>query len=271
MSTTVIVPVYNAAADLAICLESLIDTLAPTTPVLVINDASPDPTVEQLFQRLQRRVWPSWQWLHNERNLGFVGTVNRGMGLTEGDVVLVNSDTQVTTGWLQRLEQCAASDPRIATITPLTNNGEIASWPQMCRDNGWPDDAERIARACVAAGPPLYPDMPTAVGFCMWIRRAALQQLGNFDEAAYGRGYGEENDFSQRARQHGWRNVLCDDAYVAHRGGASFGPLGLKPNGEALATVESRFPDYMDQVMAFIRSDPLQHRRARILAALDSV
>ena len=68
----------------------------------------------------------------------------------------------------------------------------------------------------------------------MAVRRAAAESLGFFDEAAFGRGYGEENDFCRRAALAGWRNVLCEDAFVVHRGGQSFGPLGLRPGGTAM-------------------------------------
>ena len=266
--TTVIVPVYNAPDELAECLASLRRTLAAAVPVIVIDDASTDPRVDEVLHAAAAQAPAAWQFLSNPLNRGFVGTVNRGIAACHDDVVLLNSDTRVTTGWLQRLEACAASDKRIATITPFTNNGEIASWPHMCQANPWPHDPDLIAAACQRAGAPQYPDLPTAVGFCMWIRRRALRALGLFDEQGFGRGYGEENDFSQRAQQAGWRNVLCDDAYVAHRGGASFLPLGLTPNGAALAEVKRRHPDYLQQVMTFIRQDPLRHRREAILRCL---
>jgi GT2 family glycosyltransferase len=70
--------------------------------------------------------------LPSTRNLGFIGTVNRGFAETSGDVVLLNSDTIVTHGWLAKMVACAESDPRIATITPFSNNAEICSYPQMC-------------------------------------------------------------------------------------------------------------------------------------------
>lgn len=261
---SIIVPVYNAPDDLRCCLESLAATLDHATEVVVIDDASPDTTIAPMLRELANWRGPRWNVIRQEKNRGFVATVNHGMRMTAGDVVLLNSDTRVTRGWLDRLQSCAASDKRIATITPLTNNGEIASFPMLCQNNPWPDDPDSIARACRESGSPVYPDAPTAVGFCMWIRRAAINALGYFDEAAFGRGYGEENDFSCRAAQAGWRNVICDDGFVAHRGGASFAPLGIQPNGKALEEVQRRFPDYLKSVREFIRTDPLKARRKQI-------
>jgi GT2 family glycosyltransferase len=185
-----------------------------------------------------------------------------------GDVVLLNADTITTRGWLERLAACAASDPRIATATPFSNNAEICSFPAFCVANPLPADADAIAAACVAAGPPGYPELPTGVGFCMFVRRAALDAIGGFDAATFGRGYGEENDFCRRAAGHGWRNVLCDDAFVGHRGGVSFGDTGHRPGGENLARLLARYPGYNAAVADFIARDPLAPRRARIAAAL---
>ena len=261
--TAVVVPVYNAVSQTRRCLDSLLATLGPNHPVIVIDDASTEPQIAALMAALP----DSWARVTNERNLGFVATANLGMALAgREDVILLNSDTEVTAGWLDAVETCAASDPRIASITPLTNNGEIASIPEFCQANPWPDDAGRWARACRESGPPLYPEVPTAVGFCMYLRRACLDEIGAFDEQAFGKGYGEENDWCMRAIQAGWRHVLCDHAFVAHQGNASFGPLGLSPGGQAMATLLERHPDYLERVQAFIAADPMAERRREIEA-----
>lgn len=262
--TAVVVPVFNAAEATRRCLEALAGTLEPRQPVIVIDDASTDPAVTPVLEALPR----TWTRVRNERNLGFVATANLGITLASGqDVILLNADTRVTHGWLEAIRRCAESDETIASITPLTNNGEIASVPEFCRANPWPDDPERWARACRDSGRPRYPEVPTGVGFCMFMRRRAIDQIGLFDEQAYGRGYGEENDWCMRALQAGWRHVLCDSAFVAHEGGASFGPLGLTPGGEAMETLLSRYPDYMDRVRAFIEADPMADRRRAIVEA----
>ena len=260
--TAVVVPVFNAPSETERCLAALARTVTKRTPVVIIDDASDDPDIERLLQRQPDH----WYRVYNETNLGFVATANLGMALAgAADVVLLNADTEVTDGWLESLERCAASDATIASITPLTNNGEIASIPEFCRANPWPDDAERWAQACRESGAPVYPEVPTGVGFCMYLRRACLDRIGEFDEQAFGRGYGEENDWCMRALEAGWRHVLCDDAFVAHQGGASFGPLGLAPGGEAMETLLKRYPDYMERVSAFIEADPMAKRRVEIV------
>ena len=140
----VVVPVYNAATDLDACLASVAATAPAGSEVLVIDDASPDPAVRGLLGRWAARALPGWRFLRNLENRGFVGTANRGLRATAGDVVLLNSDTLVTPGWLQGLQRCLVSDPAIATATPWTNNGEIASLPEFCKVNPVPPDLDAV-------------------------------------------------------------------------------------------------------------------------------
>jgi len=264
----ILIPVFNAFERTVDCLESVRHT-AGQAQVTVIDDASDD-----------ARVW-SWlrDWeassrfhtlLRHERNLGFVATANRGLSASRSDVVMLNSDTVVTSGWLDALGRCLASDPNIATATPWSNNGEIVSIPEFCKANPPPDDPEAVAAAARHSKSPGYPDLPTAVGFCMAISRAAIRRIGLFDAATFGRGYGEENDFSLRAATAGMRNVLCDDAFVVHIGGQSFGPTGLKPDDAAMERLLGKHPAYLDRISAWIAADPLADRRAALLRALGS-
>jgi GT2 family glycosyltransferase len=264
----IIVPIHDGAAVLAACLASLRETLPADARVQLVDDASRDPAVAAQMDAFAKNA-PCEVVTHRQfDNLGFVATVNAAMARATGDVVLLNSDTITTPGWLQRIAACAASDARIATITPFSNNAEICSLPDFCRANPIPADPALVARACAEAGAPTYPDLPTAVGFCMFIRRAALTAIGDFDAATYGRGYGEENDFCLRAAAHGWRNVLCDDAYVVHVGGQSFAPLGLSPGGANAERLSGRYPRYNALVADFIARDPLRPLRERIAARL---
>ena len=265
---TVIVPIYNAAEDLDRCLRALHRNSPALTEVLLLDDASDDPRIAPLLKQWTAGAGSRWKLAQNSVNVGFVGTVNRGMRMTPYDVVLLNSDTLVTPGWLEGLAHCLASDERIATATPWTNNGEIASLPRFCHPNAVPGELDEIGKVIGRAVRPLYPDLPTAVGFCMAISRSAIDELGIFDEKAFGLGYGEENDFSMRAQGAGWRNVLCDNVYVAHIGGRSFEPRGIRPDQEAMKRLLARHPGYLDLVSDFIAGDPLATRREDVMSAL---
>lgn len=268
MLPVVIVPVFGAPEALDACLASLLRTLPPEARVLLCDDASPQHEVPTLLHAFAQRAKFAVQIERRERNLGFIGNVNLAFTQTAGhDVVLLNSDTVTTPGWLQALATCAVFDERIATATPWSNNAEICSFPDFCRAAPMPDDADLIA-AAAAQDTPSYPDLPTGVGFCMFVRRAALDRVGAFDAATFGRGYGEENDFCLRVAAHGWRNVLCDTAYVMHRGGASFSIEGHHPGGENLARLVARYPEYNALVAEFILRDPLQPLRDRLATRL---
>ena len=265
---TVIIPVHNAADELEACLASLYRTIPVGAGVLLLDDASDDPRVQPILQHWLDRAGPLWRGEKQSRNLGFVGTVNRGMEMTRGNVVLLNSDTLLTPGWLQGLQRCLASDAAFATATPWTNHGEIASFPIFCQANPLPADINALARVIASTGAARYPEIPTAVGFCMAISRAAIETLGPFDQELFGLGYGEENDFSMRARNTGMKNVLCDDVYVGHVGGRSFAPRGLAPGETSMRSLLSRHPAYLELVSEFIAADPLAGRRGELSAAL---
>jgi GT2 family glycosyltransferase len=207
--------------------------------------------------------------LVHEQNQGFVRSANHGMSLAVADLVLLNSDTEVTNGWLQGLARCLNSTSDIATATPWSNNGEIVSLPDFCEVNPPPFNPDAVAATIAACGAPTYPDMPTAVGFCMAISSRAIKEIGEFDEQSFGRGYGEENDFCSRAEEAGMRNVLCDDTYVVHHGGASFSPLGMKPDEESMQRLLAKHPAYQQKVSEFIRKDPLATRRQELLTCLE--
>lgn len=269
-AATLFIPVYNAAAALDACLRSVAAHTPAGVPVLLLDDASPDPAIAPLLAAFAQSR-PGCILRSNPANLGFVQSCNRAFAEAAGrNVLLLNSDTVVTPGWFDALARCAASDASIASATPWSNHAEIASLPVFCQPNPVPDDPAAWARACVRGGAPAYPGLPTAIGFCMWVARRALDAIGDFDAATFGRGYGEENDWCRRAAGFGFRHVLCDDAYVVHVGGQSFAPLGEKPGGTALARLSARYPHYQRLVAEFIAADPLAARRAAILAAYQS-
>ena len=252
----IIIPVYNAYDDLKRCLDSVLSHIEPDCRIVLIDDASTDKRIAKLFSDLEKRGLPYLSLYSNSTNQGFVKTVNRGMGLSEHDVVLLNSDTIVTRRWLEKMRRCAASSPKIGTITPFSNNAEICSFPEICRENEV-TDPEELNSALEAAALPMYPDIPTAVGFCMYIRRVVIKKIGLFDEQTFGLGYGEENDFCLRAVKAGFRNVLCDDTYVAHVGNRSFDNSKQALCEENMAKLLQKHPHYMKNITAFISQDPI--------------
>lgn len=267
----IVLPVFNALDALEACVESLWRHTPGPARLTLLDDASTDPRIADFLDHLARRPRPPGLDLairRNPRNLGFTANVNQALREGREDLVLLNSDTEVTAGWLAALQRAAASRPEVASVTPWSNHAEICSWPTLCRETPLAAGEGEAIAAVIGAEPARgWPELPTAVGFCMLIRRAALDAVGAFDEQAFPRGYGEENDWCCRATQAGFVHLLAPDAFVVHRGGRSFldESPGLKArHGTVLGT---RHPDYAARVARFIAEDPLAPWRARLDAA----
>ncbi|MEO8247969.1 MAG: methyltransferase domain-containing protein [Burkholderiales bacterium] len=263
----VIVPVYRGLADTRLCIESVLKSdCAIQFRLVVINDASPEPEVTHYLREVAKadeRI----VLLENEENLGFVGTVNRGMALSDSnDVLLLNSDTEVANDWLDRLRSAAWSDARVATVTPFSNNATICSYPRFCEDNdlpgGW--STAELDRLFARANVRQAVDVPTGIGFCMYVRRDALDAIGLFDVENFGKGYGEENDFCQRALEAGWRNLHALDVFVMHSGGVSFGDSKSPREAVAMQTLRRMHPTYETQVHTFLAADPARLARLAV-------
>jgi glycosyltransferase involved in cell wall biosynthesis len=110
-------------------------------------------------------------------------------------------------------------------------------------------------------------DLPTAVGFCMYVRRACIEQVGLFDFQTFGHGYGEENDFCLRATERGWRHLAAGDTYVLHEGEASFAEHASSRKTRAMELLRGRYPSYEADVARFVKADPLRALRWNAMAA----
>lgn len=257
----VVVPVYGSRA---LALQAIDSVLGAATrerfELVVVDDASPDPLLRGELRALAEAGLITL--LENERNVGFVGSANRGFAFhPDRDVVLLNSDARVFGDWLDRL-LVALRTPRTATATPLSNAATILSYPATLCENRLPADTD-IAQwdsLCAASSMPVV-EIPTGVGFCMAVRRDCLDQIGAFDHERFGRGYGEENDFCLRATAAGWRHVAATGLFVWHRGGTSFGDERVMLVEAAQATVEALHPGYAARVGRFIDKDPLEPAR----------
>ncbi|MQP64752.1 glycosyltransferase [Niveispirillum sp. SYP-B3756] len=261
----VIVPVYGDIDATRVCFDRLLNC-DPGLPmrVIAIDDRGPEPAIAPLLDRLAAAGHILLR--RNPTNLGFVRSVNIGMAISAGarDVVLLNADTAVATGWLKRLHDAAGRAADIGTVTPWSNDATICSYPRANEETALAEVDVPALNALVGTvldGQAI--DIPTAVGFCMYIRRDCLAQTGWFDAVTFGTGYGEENDFCLRAGQLGWRHVMALDAYVGHVGGGSFGPSKQGRVDRALRRLARLYPGYEPSVHAFIDTDPLAvYRRA---------
>jgi GT2 family glycosyltransferase len=247
----VVIPVYNAPDESIACLDSVLRHTPTDVRVLIIDDHGPD---RRFFEYLDesRSSWRHRVDVHRPRsNGGFLGSCNLAFELTNPeDVILVNSDVIVGPQWYERIVAAAHSSSDIATVSVFTNNGTILSLPHRnspCPDivGGWSVDeaAERVARVSESTRPVI----PTAVGHCFLIKRLAINLVGGFDPA-FGTGYGEEVDFSQRCIRVGLRHIVADDVFVFHKGSSSFTAEARPQQIAHEAIVNSRYPWYSGSV-----------------------
>jgi GT2 family glycosyltransferase/glycosyltransferase involved in cell wall biosynthesis len=262
---TIVVPVYNAFEAVGACLESLRNTTAnlPNIRILMLNDGSSDARIAPLLSKFSRLQ--NFHLHTNKENKGYTRTINIGINWAgRDDVILLNSDAVVTDGWLQGLRKAAYSDALVSTATAMSDNAGAFSFPIQNEANPKPADVsfEEFAHSITSQTGKLKPvPVPTGSGFCMYIRRDAFDRLGLFDEEAFPRGYGEENDFCMRVVRSGFQNVISPYSYVFHVRSASFGKEKELLIKGAVDTVTQRYPDYAARVKEAFGSPEMQALR----------
>ncbi|GAN55005.1 glycosyltransferase [Tanticharoenia sakaeratensis] len=261
----IVVPVYNDYGATHACLETLCETVPDDVEILVVDDGSADPAIKSLLDGMADHQ--DIALIRNAENRGFPAAVNQGLARSAGrDVILLNSDTVLPPGWLNVLHHAAYSQRDIGTVTPLSNRASILSYPDPTADNPAPDRGGIMQRARDAAdanGDDIA-EIPTANGFCMYIRADCLAETGLLREDVFAQGYGEENDFCMRARARGFRHVAALGTFVGHVGGASFGATRGPLMERNAALLEALHPGYEALVANHIRQDPLFPARRRM-------
>ncbi|WP_145008371.1 glycosyltransferase family 2 protein [Pseudomonas oryzihabitans] len=263
----VLIPIYRGREASLACIQGVLDSLdANQTPmnVVVLDDESPEPELSQALRELAEagRI----ELHRSPANLGFIRNMNRGMALHRArDVVWLNADARVCDDWLDRLREAAYSAAEVATATPFSNNGELLSFPESRRSHVMPTlDEQRALHRQAASDLSAPPEIEVGCGFCFYIKRRALEQVGLLDEIQLKRGYGEETDWCLRAKAQGWRHVAAQRVFVAHRGGVSFGAEKLERVAFNNAILRQRYPGAERAFERFYRHDPLKPYRQRL-------
>ena len=268
----VILPVYKGLSDLRLCLNSLLPQLEPgRSRAILINDGSPEPVITAFLADLAAERRPGLTVIENPTNLGFIRTVNSGFAMLEPgeDACLVNADTILPAGVFPRLARICHAEAGVASVTPMSNNATILSFPGSPEPNapalGLDVRSLDAAFAAAAASPV---EIPTGIGFCMYVNGRALEEVGGFS-TDWGRGYCEEVDWCLTARDLGWIHLAATDVFVTHEGSVSFGAAA---RAEILATnhtrLEGLYPEYVTEVHRFIAADPLALVRCEALSRL---
>ncbi|MGN0482364.1 MAG: glycosyltransferase [Lachnospiraceae bacterium] len=254
----IIIPIYNAYEELQKCISSIKKwTDLQTNRLVLVNDKSSDERIRPYLDRLKQE---NIIVIHNEKNQGFSANINIGMQQSAShDVILLNSDTIVTKNWIEKMQACAYSDPTIATATPVSNNATLCSVPDFCEENPLPEGytVDEYAELIEKISQRIYPVIPVAHGFCMYVKREVIKKIGGFDAETFQKGYGEENDFCYRAIEAGYHHVMCDDTFILHTGTSSFvSEEKQKLIQDHERILDERYPTLMQNVRIHCRDNP---------------
>lgn len=229
-SVEIVICVHNAIDDVIRCLDSIRRHTTHPHSIAVIDDGSRPDVRHRLEHYISGRPWI--RLIVNESNLGYTRTANLGLSRSSAEwVVLLNSDTVVTPGWLEGLFECAYSDQSIKFVGPISNAASWQSMPEISDTAGkWKVNTvpmgasvDEIAYLVRDKSNRDFPKVPLLNGFCMLMEREALETLGFFDEQAFPKGFGEENDLCVRAAEAGFKLAIADHVYIYHSKSASFG------------------------------------------------
>jgi len=240
----IIITVYNGYEALQNCIKSLLAHTDFTFPIYIYNDASTDARVKPYLDAIEQQH-KHIKVTHHDKNMGYLANVNQAMANSSHDIVLLNSDTRVTANWLTEM-RTIATDKRIGAVCPLSDDATILSLKNH----------RQYQQLNVLTG--LWFEIPTAVGFCMLIKRTIIQQLGGFD-AYYAPGYGEECDYSMRIRLAGYHIAAAPAAFVYHQGSQSFDQTATELKQQHQKLLELRWPSYNQEIHAFIQRSPVRH------------
>jgi GT2 family glycosyltransferase/glycosyltransferase involved in cell wall biosynthesis len=257
---TVIVPIHDAADEVERCLASLRRNTGRIGRLLLIDDASTDPRIADLLGA--HAELGNVTVLVNERNLGFTATVNRGFDHAdpEGDVVVLNSDTEVPPRWIEQLMLAAYEDRTVGTVTPVSDNAGAFSVPEIDGENPLSPGmtVDQAGRLFAHSARRLRVRTPTGSGFCLYVKRECLDTVGRFDAERFSRGYGEENDYCRRAAALGWTHAVDDATWVHHCREASFGAEKAQLVARNRGLLDELHPGYTALVREFVASPELR-------------
>lgn len=260
----VLLPVGVDDEALDACLGALDAATPAGVRVWLADDAQAGPRGAAVIEHWLARTPLQAHYTRRQRSIGEVAHLDELLAACgDADVAVLAPDAIPAPGWLQQLAACFARDASIASATPWSNAGEAAAWPRIGEVDPVPDDLARLAAAC-ATMPPLHPELPSAVGHAVALRGSARRRAGGLDPDSYGSWYAALVDLSLRLSGLGWRNALCETAFVA-RGGE-----GVPQDGD-LDVLAARWPAWHARLARFLMDDPLHAARAQLAALLAAI
>jgi GT2 family glycosyltransferase/Tfp pilus assembly protein PilF len=212
-NVSIVIPVHNNLGLTQDCWTSIRKNTPTPYELVIVDNGS---TEDVAYDAGQNNI----RVIRNESNRGFAYACNQGIQATHGDyVVILNNDTIVTPGWLERLIWHIKQDESVGIVGPSTS---FASTVQQVRtdyksERGLYDFSERIYGENMHQAA----ELEKIVGVCMLMRRKMLDEIGLFD-TRFRLGNYEDDDICLRARIAGYKVLWAKDTYIHHKGSKTF-------------------------------------------------
>lgn len=274
----ILIPIFNQTELTLNCIHSVINSLPfnkTNCQIYLLDDASNDISLVNELNNIANK-YRNIFYIRRNKNIGFIANMNLGMQINEDtnhDVIWLNSDTFVNGNWIDRLYKNIYANKKFASATPLTNNGELMSFPNIKESAPVPSSKQSEELDNIINDLNLSSEIiEVGCGFCFYIKREALNDIGYLDETYLKRGYGEETDWCMRAKNHGWLHIGVFDTFVAHLGENSFSSnekIYLAAYNNAI--IHQRYKDLAKNYDDFVANDSLKEKREVIINKLNNL
>jgi O-antigen biosynthesis protein len=216
---SIVILAHNQLRDTQQCLASIEKHTAQAHELILVDNGSTDGTGQ--FFRGYAAKHSHVRVILNRANLGFAAGNNQGLACARGDaILLLNNDTVVTPGWLERMVAALELYPECGLVGPVSNS---VSGPQLVASAHYSslDQLPKFAAQWCAAHAGQSAEAGRLVGFCLLLRRAVVEKIGGLDPQ-FGTGNFEDDDLCLRAGLAGFKLRIALDAFVHHTGGQTF-------------------------------------------------
>jgi len=206
------------------CLESIRRYTGLPHEIIIVDNNSTDNTPE--FLRQFSKDNSNAKIIFNKSNRGFAAGNNQGLSLASAEyLVLLNNDTVVTPGWLERMIEVLRSFPRAGMVGPMSN---FVAPPQWVSEITYrtADELEDFARRWAAQHAGQTQTVHRLIAFCMAIRKEVVEKIGGLDES-FGLGNFEDDDYCVRAWLSGFESIIAKDVFIHHTGSVTLQQEGL--------------------------------------------
>lgn len=276
----IVICVHNALEDARACLESVERYRNPRHSIVLVDDGSDEET--QAFLRSFATERSHVRLHRNSIAQGYTKAANAGARMAKGEfIIFLNSDTIVTSKWAEKLIDGLQSRPGIGMAGPLSNAASYQSIPDVrptktqTAVNELPEglSIDDINQLCESRATLPFPAVPLLHGFCLAMSRDVWSAVGPFDEDAFPRGFGEENDFCLRAADQGFGMVVATNTFVYHAKSKSY---DLKVRHKLVEMAQQILYDrhgkkrFLDSVKVLERNPDLRQLRAAARALFDN-